>query len=104
MLATILRGQSARGGRERNVQRDDTPDNEEGEGEKVGYSKGEAEEYAEDTAPVGRMLAVFDSTINLRAQNISLLCGPSQVCVRVTIDTRRAHQLCKVVDSRYGTP
>lgn len=36
------------------VQRDDSPDNEEGEGEEVGDSEGEAEEYAENSTPVGR--------------------------------------------------
>ena len=89
---------------EADVQRDDTPDDEEGECEEVGDSEGEAEEYAEDTAPIGRLLAVSISTMYLRAKNISLLSMPLQVCARPTIDTRRAHELCKFVGSRDGTP
>ena len=78
-----------------NLQGDDAPNDEKGEGEKVGDSEGEAEEYAEDTAPVGRVLAVSTTTMYLRAQNICLLFLPLRMCLGAELRlTRDSHVKC----------
>ena len=75
-----------------NLQGDDAPNDEEGEREEVGDSKGEAEEYAEDTAPVARVLAVF-TTMYLRAQNICLVPMTVRMCPGARM-TRDRHVNC----------
>lgn len=81
-----------------NLQGYDAPNDEEGEREEVGDAEGEAEEYAEDTAPDGHVLAVSTSTIYLRAQNICLFFMPPRMCLSAMIDERPLRQLCTVVD------